>query len=252
MKASTKSGEPLLAKEAGGAVVLAGPPGRLRGQLRVQNRGERKLVVRRPMLRAAAREPTLPEALGLRRIVVRAGQTRPVSLTLALDPRTPPGTYHGELDLEGERRDVVLHVTEAVALRIEPATVVLPSHPGARVDKKVVLINEGNVPIPIRTIGPVVLDDELAHCRALRGALADVGESMRGLDDFTAALGRRYAAIYAPLWLRVHNEPLTLAAGETAAVELAVTLPDKLDARSRYGALAPLSTSTLLFSIVPD
>ena len=139
----------------------------------------------------------LPEAgLSLRRIVVRPGQSRPVPVALELDPRTPPGTYHAEMTVNDQKRDVVMHVTEDVSLQITPDEIVLDSVPGAKTTKTVVFSNQGNVPVVIRTIGTVVLDEELVHCRALRGAIADVGESMKTLDDFVAALGKRYKKLY--------------------------------------------------------
>jgi hypothetical protein len=247
-----------LLPEAGQPLVLVGPPRGVRGQFRIQNSTENKIIVRRPCFRttAAARAKAavaLPEAgLALRRIIVHAGQSRPVPVALALDPGTPPGTYHAELDVDGEQRSVVLHVTEDVTLSIAPQQIVIPSRPAEKVKKRVVFTNEGNVPLTVRNIGPVVLDDELAHCRALRGALADVGDTMEDFDDFIVALGRRYRKIYETLVLRVHNDSVTIAPGETKAAELSITLPDNLDARSRYSGYAPIATNSLTFTVVPD
>jgi hypothetical protein len=246
--------------DEGRPVVLVGPPRAVRGEFRVSNLAERKVVVRQPLLRTAApvsrkhREAAAGPAdqYTLRRIVLRPGQTRAVPVALSLDPRTPPGSYEGWLEVEGERRDAVVHVTEEVALAIAPATVVVPARPGARVEKRVVLTNEGNVPVPVRSIGAVVLDEELAHCRALRGALEDVGDTMEKLDDFVVALGRRYRRIYETLVLRVRNEELTLAPGETRPLELKITLPEKLEPRSRYLGYTAIATSNLGFTVVGD
>jgi len=237
-------------------LVLVGPPRAVRGQFSVSNPGEHKVVVRQVMLRTAVRLRKGTAAAGaehaLRRIVVSAGQTRPVPVALALDPRTPPGTYEARLEIGGEHRDVVVHVTEDVALSIGPAHVVVPGRPGAKVEKRVVFTNEGNVPVGVKSIGPVVLDEELGHCRALRGALDDVGETMEKLDDFVAALGKRYHRIYETLALRVRNEAFTLEPGETRAVDLKITLPEKLESRSRYTGYAAIATSNLAFTVVPD
>lgn len=254
-----------LMPDAAEPLLLVGPPRDVRGQFRVQNSTERKIVVRQPMLKAAAAPRVKPgtaasgkpaalpvEALALRRIIVRPGQSRPVPVALALDPRTPPGTYHADLDVEGERRSVVLHVIEDVALTIAPSDIVIPNRSGETIQKRVVFTNEGNVAVTVRSLGAVVLDEELAHCRALRGALADVAETMKTLDDFAVALGRRYRAIYQTLALRVQNEQVVIAPGETAAVDLKITLPEKLEARSRYTGYAAISTSTLTFTVVPD
>jgi hypothetical protein len=254
-----------LLPDASEPLVLIGPPRGVRGEFRVQNPTERKIIVKQPLLKRAATAArgkgaaakaaaaALPaESLVLRRIVVRPGQSRPVPISLALDPTTPPGTYQAELEVEGEQRTVVMHVTEDVTFSITPDELVLPNHAGAKVQKQVIFTNHGNVPLAIRSIGTVVLDEELAHCRALRGALDEVGDTMKNLDDFLVALGKRYKAIYATLVLKVQNEKVTVAPGETRALDLTITLPEKMEARSRYTGYAAISTGTLTFTVVPD
>ena len=255
-----------LMPDAAEPLVLVGPPRQVRGQFHVQNPTERKIVVRQPRLKAAAAvgrgkaaaasakasAAALPETLALRRIIVRPGQSRPVPVALTLDPRTPPGTYQGELDVDGEQRSVVMHITEDVELSISPDEIVLPGRPGEKFSKQVVFTNEGNVPVTVKPLGAIVLEDEAAHCRALRGALADVADTMKNLDDFVVALGRRYRAIYDAVALRVQNDEVTVAPGETQAIDLTITLPEKLERRSRYTGSAAISTSTLVFKIVPD
>lgn len=257
---------PVLLADAERPLVLVGPPRGIRGQFQVQNPSDRKVVVRQPLLRSAAAPrakagksakaaaaAALPqENLALRRIVVRPGQARDVPLALSLDPRTPPGTYHAELDIDGEQRSVVVHVTEDVSLTISPDQVVLPNKPGEKIKKRVVITNEGNVEIAVNALGAVVLDEELAHCRALRGALADVGDTMKSLDDFAVALGKRYRAIYETLTLRVQNDAVTIPPGETYALDLTITIPEKLERRSRYTGYAAIATATLTFTIMAD
>jgi hypothetical protein len=255
--ATSDSDQPAIFADDSGPLVLCGPPAKLRGQFRVQNPSSRSIVVRQPRLRAStgkhAVAAVLPHAeVALRRIVIRAGRPKPVNLSVALDGRTPPGTYHAELDVGGQLRDVVLHVSEEVSLRLEPSELVLPSRPGAEIHKRLVLVNEGNVAIAVGDIGRVALDDELAHCRALRGALADVGDKLQGLDDFVVALGRRYQAIYEPLVVDVHNDAVSVRPGDTVTLDLRLKLPEKIHPRARYTASAPISTSTLSFSLVPD
>ena len=75
---------------------------------------------------------------------------------------------------------------------------------------------------------------------------------METLDDFAAALGKRYKRLYETLVLKVQNEGFTLTPGETRAVELTITMPDKLEGRSRYTGYSAISTNTLSYVIVPD
>ena len=254
-----------LMADAAEPLVLVGPPRQIRGELVVRNPTERKIIVRQPVLKAAAPATgrakaaaakagiaALPEIVALRRIKVRAGQSRPVPLSLTLDPRTPPGTYQAELDVAGEQRSVVVHVTDDVALALSPDEIVLPGRAGEKFETRVVFTHEGNVPVQVKAIGAVVLEDDAAHCRALRGALQDVGDTMKNLDDFAVALGRRYKAIYDTIALRVQNDEVTVAPGETRPIDLTITLPEKLDKRARYNGTAAISTSTLTFKVVPE
>ena len=247
-----------LLPDAGEPLVLVGTPRGMRGEFRVQNPTERKIIVERPFVRTPAAGATeslaaMPETeIALRRIIVRPGQSRPVPVALTLDPRTPPGTYEAQLDIDGEQRSVVLHVTEDVALSISPQPLVIQNRPKEKVRKQVMLTNEGNVPITVRSIGTVVLDDEMAHCRAMRGALTDVGDTMEDMDDYIAALGKRYRKIYETLVLKVQNDEVTVEPGQTRALELNVTVPDKLEKRSRYSGYAAIATSNLVFVVVPD
>lgn len=238
-------------------LVLVGPPRGVRGEFRLQNPTDRKVIVHEPRVRpATAQRAAATAVLGevpmvMRRIIMRPGQSRPIPVALALDPRTPPGTYDAELEIHGQLRTVVMHVLEEVSLAIAPQGLVLPNHPG-KVRKTVVFTNHGNVPIPVRSLGTVVLDEELVHCRALRGALSDVGETMESLDHFAAALGRRYHKLYETLVLKVQNSAVTLEPGQTQAVDLTITLPKGLEARSRYSGYAAISTNNLTFTVVPD
>lgn len=256
-------GQPAFLVDAEEPLVLAGPPRAVRGEFRLQNPTAEKMTVREAVFRGGtmtgrrakqhADIAALPESgLVMRRVVMRPGQSRPVPVALELDPRTPPGTYQAELTVNEQRRNVVIHVTEDVALQIAPNELVLTNRPGEKVKKTVVFTNVGNVPVHIRSLGTVVLDEELVHCRALRGALSDVGDTMKDLDEFAAALGKRYKQLYETLAIRVQNTAATLAPGETQAIDITVTLPEKLEARSRYTGYAAISTSSLTFTIVPD
>jgi hypothetical protein len=248
-------------------LVLVGPPRGVRGEFSLQNPTDRKVIIREPRVRptpaatgkraaagkGAAAAAVLSEApMVMRRIIMRPGQSRPIPVALALDPRTPPGTYNAELEIQGQQRTVVIHVLEEVSLTIAPREIVLPNRPGEKVEKRVIFTNDGNVPISVRTLGTVILDEELVHCRALRGALSDVGETMESLNDFVAALGRRYQKLYETLVLKVQNTAVTIDPGQTQAVDLTITLPEKLESRSRYSGYAAISTNNLTFTVVPD
>lgn len=255
--------QPKLMTDEDEPLVLVGPPRGVRGEFRLQNATTDKVIVPAPRLTAVAppggrgkaaavAAPLRESEMVMRRIIMRPGQSRPVPVALTLDPRTPPGTYHAQLEINGQQRTVVMHVTEDVTLTIAPSELVLQCAPGAKIKKRVVFTNDGNTPISIRSIGTVVLDEELVHCRALRGALQEAGDTTEGINDFFKVLAKRYKKLYDTLVLKVSNAAVTLQPGETQAVDLTITLPEKLESRSRYTGYAAISTSNLTFMIVPE
>ncbi|HEX7139680.1 MAG TPA: hypothetical protein VF219_17640 [Vicinamibacterales bacterium] len=251
-----------LMADADEPLVLVGPPRGIRGEFRLQNPTSDKVIVREPRFLPAApsgrskvalASAAIPESqLVMRRIIMRPGQSRPVPVALTLDRRTRPGTYHAQLEINGQQRTVVIHVTEEVSLAIAPEEIVLPHAPGEKIKKRIVFTNDGNTPISVRSLGTVVLDEELVHCRALRGALAEAGDTTESIDDFFVVLARRYKKLYETLVLKVQNTAVTIEPGETEAVDLTITLPEKLEPRSRYSGYAAISTSNLYFTIVPE
>lgn len=239
-------------------IVLAGQPEALEGELPLRNPGDSRVVLRAARLRgdlSNERGEVLPGMdQSIRPIVLRPGQARKVTVSLAVEPHTPPGEYRGEVELSGQVRPVVVHVTESVQLEITPVPVVVPNRPEEPVRKRVVFRNGGNVPLPIGEIGGVPLDDELLECRSLRAALEEFGDERGTVDGFLAESIRQAGRILRRAGvLRVHNPtPLTLEPGEVRAVELEIRVPKDLDARTRYFGSAALYTSDLEFVVVPS
>jgi hypothetical protein len=240
-------------------VVLMGRPGALFGQVRFKNPGENRVVLRNLNLRGrpekSKRQAALPALdASLATVVLRPGQGRVVPLSLSIEPYTPPGEYHFEMQVGERAQPVVLHVTEAVELEISPEQIVVENRPGARYQRKVVFANRGNVPLAIGDLGAVPLDDDLLQCRILRAAVDAVGEETHPLEEYLAEIARQARVVLDKAGtLRVNNTAgsFELAPGEVRAVELEIRVPDSLDKRGRYRAAIPLYTSDLEFVIVP-
>src|SRR5690554_6936388 len=97
-----------------GPIVLAGQPGALRGNLHIRSRSSGRVRLRRLALmeKKGARGfegvkngfgPTLRLSPG----IIRPGHIGPVSISLSLNPHTPPGEYRAEMDLAGKVHEVV-------------------------------------------------------------------------------------------------------------------------------------------------
>lgn len=238
-------------------IVLVGQPDAVQGELFVRNPGERKVVVRDAQVRSEALKtaPAAPLRYTLSPIAVRPGLRRRVPLALAIDPDTPPGEYHGEVEVGGRVRPVVLHITEKVELVISPEVVVVHNLPGATTVKRVVFSNHGNVPLTLGEIGAVPLDDELWQCRTFRAALGALGEEIKSLETYALEIARQAKAVVERAGLlRVHNTAGTvvLEPGEVRPIDLEIRVPRTLEKRSRYRGIAPLYTTSLQFAVVPS
>jgi hypothetical protein len=249
-------------------VVLVGEPKSLRGELRWDNTDDEKVVLREAQLRAA---PASGFAAGAAASQIGGSDAQPLSITLSatIPPRqsqrvpltldlgrhTPPGEYRGELNVGGSTRPLVMHVAESVRLRVSPAQVVIDDRAGATVRKRVVLSNEGNVPLTIGKLGHIMLGEELMLCLGLRTTIATANSKTRELENLFAEIVRDDAAAImrqvGSLEVSNPDAPVVLQPGDVRPLELEIRLPDNLETNSRYRGRLPLYTTELEFVIVP-
>jgi hypothetical protein len=237
-------------------LILAGPPAKLTGQIDLHNTGDASIVLRD----AAFRDPSgvlraRPGRQAFSPLVVRAHQQQRGPVAISVDPRTPPGEYRGEIELAGRTRPVVLHVTESIDLTVHPPSIVVMNERGTQ-RRRIVVTNDGNVPFSIGDLGDVDLQDDLLPDRT-RLALEPVtqigDEAATGLQGPVLALIRlapRDAFVEGGLAVQVHGAAVAIAPGDTAVVELDVTLQRELPSNSRYRGRIPLLTRDLEFVVV--
>lgn len=244
---------------AGAPIILAGAPRALRGSVQLRNPGAGRMVVREAWFHSGAvgtRAVDSPPARIAASLTatLEPGEEQPVALRLNIGRHTPPGEYRGELEVAGQRQPVLLQVTEVVRLDITPRQVVVDQVGDEAVVKRIVLTNEGNVPLTIGPIGRVPLAEELLLRRGVRGTLAASGNVGRVLADVFAefiqdeatALVREVGAIE----VQHKGGAVVLQPGESRALDLQVRLPDQLERNARYLARVPLYTATLEFVVV--
>lgn len=243
-------------------IVLAGEPNRLRGRLSLFNPTASRVRLRGGRLRSQSAQAALAVSAGeaggalidrIGSISVRPGEARSVPLSVSLSPHLPPGEYHGELEFGAWKHAVILHVTESVRLTVSPSLLVIQNRPGT-IQRRVVFSNDGNIPLTIGDLGPVVLDDEQLECRVLRAALAAGAPEGRGLDDFVVEIARQaQMALERTGFLGIRNKqgPVVLEPQQTRPVELEIRVPDRLDRHTRYSGTLPVYTTDLGFLLVP-
>jgi hypothetical protein len=226
-------------------IVLSGPPRRLTGQIHLHNPGDTKVVLRDAGLKDPSGALRLPEARhALQTVVLRPDQGESLPLSIAVDPSTPPGEYHAELDVGGRSRAVVLHVAEVVDLTIDPGSMIVFNKPGVAQRKRLVVTNDGNVAF---TLGdPVVVDlrEDPPRYRALRVAIEALLDKDRPeLDDLLVALlavareEERLGTVEARA-----RRPTDVQPGETTELEMELKLVDELPATRRYHGRLPVLT----------
>lgn len=240
-------------------IVIAGQPASLRGALRLRNPSSGQVVLKSLALTSAGREQAGLSLAGpelrLSPGIFRPGQARPVTLSLSLDPFTPPGEYQAQVEIAGQVRQVVMHVTEKTSLRISPTEVIVENRPGERIPKRIVVSNQGNVPLVLGNFGAIFLDDDLLVCRSLRAAAAAVGDELRPLEEYLARilLETKHVAESSGI-LRVHNPSgkIDLQPGETRPVDLEIHVPAGLEKRGRFRGVMALYNANLTFVVVPS
>ncbi len=239
---------------------FSGPPAALRGVMTVRNPSERRLMLSRIHgFDVTVRGGPGAEGVTMARIgratVLAAGEARQVPVTLALDPHTPPGQYHVELEVAGQRRRAAVTVVEEINFDAQPTEFVVENRPKATQDKLLVVSNRGNVPVNIRDIGAVPLDDELLTCRSLRGALREwTSRQENNVESYLVEVGRQAnRALEDAGILRVHiaDSPLAVAPGEQRTLSLSIEVPSTLDQHTRYTGVAPFYLTDLTFVVVP-
>ncbi|MBZ0298596.1 MAG: hypothetical protein K8J31_02595, partial [Anaerolineae bacterium] len=112
--------------------------------------------------------------------------------------------------------------------------------------------NRGNVAVHIDTIGAVGLQEANLVCRALRAALQNTQEDDfdRVLDEVVGKLRDAYGDSGA-VALRVRNDPLDLAPGQTAALNLSMTMPTAMRPTRRYTGAISLFNASINILVQP-
>jgi hypothetical protein len=246
----------IVASPADAPIVLAGPPGRLSGRLALHNTGETRVVLRQASLRdVSGALGDRPVQHSFHPVVLHPAQGRTMPLRLAIDPATPPGEYHCELEVAGRTRPAVLHVVEAFTISVSPSVVVVENRPGEVQRKQLVVTNDGNVGITVGDIGDVVLEDDMIWCRAERAAIGPwMEKNDPRLEELVVAVlkaARDEAYRSGNLLVRNLAGEVDLPAGATVTIDLEITVPERLHRNSRYKGVTPLFTEDLVFLVVP-
>jgi len=211
-----------------GPLILAGAPGRLRGELHVTNAGAERaslhgFVVRTHDLPA---QPAAGQLNGR----LPPGTSEAVTASLSLAADTPPGEYHATLDIAGHEIDATLHVSSDPSLELTPSRVFVDA---GVTSLRLVARNTGNARLAVAPYARARLrsDPDLSPL--------SLGAAEPDHEDATSdALFRLPASV-------------ALDPGDVLVLDAEVEVSGDIDGDRRYLALLPVASATLRVIVGP-
>jgi len=207
-------------------IVFRGPPDRLASLL--------------PVARAAAaREAVKEPAANLRGAEVRGLTVRTLArsgldarrVTLRLPRSTPPGTYEGSAEIEGQEIPIVAEVEERPRLEADPRRLSVEVAPGGTASVAVTVLNTGNVPRDLSGASTFCIFDGQGTEQAIWAALAtDPPEGKQRIDVLLDDLAESHGGL---VTARV-EKGAAVKPGESRDVRLTLRFSDRLQPGKRY------------------
>ncbi len=229
-------------------LIFSGPPGRLRGTLRLTNptaasQSLRSLSVATDQLLGAASLPLQVIPLSAR---LNPGQQAAIRGTIVLDAQTAPGTYPLKVTIGSTVVEATAHVTEVVDFRIQPGEITILAGSDSSYEREFVIENAGNVPLPLgdRCEAPLLdsIDLQTAMLVGLHKA-ADL-DAKGQVESWLREWGEREGGT-----LVILRDPIILRPGQKMTAKAKFQLPEQLKPYRNYVATLQLYNATLKVSI---
>jgi hypothetical protein len=205
-----------------GPLILAGSPGRLRGELHVTNAGAESARLHGFVV--GKHDLPAPPAAGQLGGRLPAGASGLVTASLALPADTPPGEYHAMLDIAGHEVNATLHVASSPSLEITPSRIFVETGMTA---VRLVARNTGNARLAVASLARARLRSDPDLAPLSLGAT----ETEREDAPFDAIFRLPATA--------------TLDPGDVLVLDAEVEVTSDIDSDRRYLALLPVATATL-------
>src|SRR5262249_30385618 len=130
-----------------GPIVFTGVPRACQGFVELINRSAEVVepkTIAITTLDPHARQKHLPPPMRLS-ARLEPHEHPQLRMEVGLDPTTPPGSYKGQLSLGSQGRDVVINVLESSDLRFLPQSLTVKAGAGAKVPRRILVANFGNI-----------------------------------------------------------------------------------------------------------
>lgn len=234
-----------------GPFIFSGVPPVLSGELEVANASDGKVKLR--TISVIGHQNKAAASFGLHELRVGArlapGQRASTPAHFLIDPYTPPGAYRAMVSIGDQQQPIVAHVFEKLELRIEPGTIRMRGAGGDVLHQQIVISNRGNVTETLRDLALVFLEERNWVNRSMVYALRETAEG-EGHQAFLDRVVRELRSTLArPAKITLRGDVTTLEPGQTAEVELEITLPRELIKGRVYIGSTPFMSGKLSFEL---
>jgi hypothetical protein len=169
--------------------------------------------------------------LDQRDLVVQEIEGVGARVTVSLSRLTAPGAYEGKLRVGGTERPLLIEVEPRVRLGIDPRRLYFQAASEAKVEADVTFTNLGNVALELPAEGALTLLQMGGFSGAIgRAATGEAAKGQRRIDALAEAAAEAVGGV-----VRIKIDGAgELGPGETRAVHLTLTLPDRLEPGRTY------------------
>ena len=159
-------------------------------------------------------------------------------LRVEVSRSTPPGTYHGTIEIGDDERPVVVEVEADPFLRMFPERLLLEGPPGGRLDVELTLANLGNVAVDVAAVHAFGVFELGGVERAIRRGFAEEPpEGQRRIDTMVDRVAESHGGL---VRVKMTEGAGTLEPVETHRLRAVFVLPDRLRPGSVYSGTWPL------------
>ncbi|MEN3335729.1 MAG: hypothetical protein V7641_5094 [Blastocatellia bacterium] len=229
-------------------LVFSGPPQRLTGIIPLINTGPdkqklRSLAVDAGVLQGAAQIPLQEFPFSAK---LYPGEQAAVPGTIALDPRTPPGSYDIQVTLGDKSLPATVYVTEVVDLQMEPTEVTILAGSAQSYTRKFIAQNLGNTDLPTGARCEAPVFDSFDLVSSLLTGLHKANKS--SASEMVKGFLKEWSNLQAGT-LVVTRAPMILRPGQKVVVDVEFHLPPELKPFRHYRANLQLYNATLSVDI---
>lgn len=217
-------------------IILNGPPGDLRGHIRISNKNNDTLKVKSLPL---SFDQKLRTATGIDAALnlsarLNPGEEKMVEVWHQVNAFTAPGTYENTIMVGGEKRSVKIIVQAVIDIDIHPQHFAfVGSKPGTVHTAVFTLTNLGNVPFQVPEVKHVAALDMDFLCRAFGMGMRTSGAAgaMQVLDEVAKNM-QAHLPDWAPA--QVEETGKTIAPGDKLMIHVHITMPKNSDPKKDH------------------